>query len=218
MLIASFSISPKALTLAETVEALPNIDIEAERIAAHSTEWTMPCLWVIHPDFDAVDQQLRADSSVADVVDADHVTEEAFYLVDWSDEVKHRITSYIDKSGSLLEAHLSDGSWTVVLRFGSREQFDTFCDHLRDQGHPFSLLGISETDTPRVGYRGLTPTQRDALVAAAARGYFCVPREVTIEELAAELDTSHQALSEVLRRGMENLVFSTLTAEEQQAE
>lgn len=218
MLIASFSVSPEALALAETAEAIPEIDVEAERIAAHSMEWTMPCIWVSYSDFNAVDEQLRADSSVNEVVEGDHVDEEAYYQIDWSDEVKHRINPYLDKSGSLLEAHLTDGRWTIVLRFASRDQFDTLCDHLREQGRGFTLLGISEAETPRVGYRGLTPTQRDALVAAANQGYFRVPREVNIEGLAAELDTSHQALSEVLRRGMENLVFSTLTANDQQGE
>lgn len=214
MLIASFSIPPESLALAETSEALPDIDVEAERIAAHSMEWTMPCLWVGHSDFDAVDEQLRADSSVSEMIDTDYVGNEAYYQVDWSDEVKHRLNSYIDKSGSLLEAHFNDGRWTIVLRFVSRDQFDTFCDHLQEQGHSFSLLSVSETESPREGYRGLTPTQRDALVAAATHGYFGVPRETTIEELAADLDTSHQTLSEVLRRGVENLVYSTLTAEE----
>lgn len=215
MLIASFSISPESLALAETTETLPAIDVEAERIAAHSMEWTMPCLWVGHSNFDTVDEQLRSDSSVDNIVEIDRVGEEAYYQVEWSGDVKHRINSYIDKSGSLLEAHLTDGRWSIVLRFVSRDQFNTFCDHLQEQGHAFSLLDLSETDTPRVSYRGLTPTQRDALVAAATQGYFCVPRETTIEELAADLDTSHQALSELLRRGIENLVFSTLTAEEQ---
>lgn len=52
------------------------------------------------------------------------------------------------------------------------------------------------------------------LVAAAKNGHFTIPRETTITDLADEFDVSHQAFSELLRRGMENLVFSTLTAEE----
>lgn len=215
MLITSFEIPPEALVLAETSEALPDIIVEAERIAAHSTEWTMPCLWVSYDDFDSVDEQFRADPSVDEVIEVERFADEGYYQIEWSERVKERINDYVDKSGSLLEAHLNDGSWKVVLRFASRDQFDTFCDHLKGEGYSFNLLGISETETPREGYRGLTPAQRDALVTAALEGYFRVPRETTIEELANGLDVSHQTVSELLRRGIQNLVFSTLTAEDQ---
>ena len=45
MLLATFRFDHDALALAETFEQVPELDVEAERIAAHATEWTMPCLW-----------------------------------------------------------------------------------------------------------------------------------------------------------------------------
>lgn len=136
-----------------------------------------------------------------------------FYHVEWAEDVERRIDSYIDKEGSILEARLREGTWEITFRFASREQFDEFRDRLSTQNHSFQLLHLSEMETPHDGVQDITPAQRDALVTAAEHGYFRIPREVTTPELAEELDMSHQAVSELLRRGTENLVFSTLTAE-----
>ena len=43
-------------------------------------------------------------------------------------------------------------------------------------------------------------------MTAFEAGYYNIPRDVTSEELAAELDVSHQALSERFRRGHKQLV------------
>ncbi|MUV89266.1 hypothetical protein GJ629_04600 [Halapricum sp. CBA1109] len=48
------------------------------------------------------------------------------------------------------------------------------------------------------------------LQLAVRRGYFTIPREVTLSELAAELDLSSQAASERLRRGIRTLVQTVL--------
>ena len=213
MLRAAISVPPEALALDHVASAVPGIEIEAERIAAHSTEWVMPCLWIGGAEFDAVENAFGSDPSIDEIVASARFDEEAFYHVEWTDDVKRRIDSYLDKEGALLEARLADGEWLVELQFADREQFDEFRDQLAERGHSFRLLSLTEMTHPNHGVRNLTATQRDALVTAAERGYFRVPRETTTDELADELDISHQAVSELLRRGTENLVFSALTAE-----
>lgn len=52
----------------------------------------------------------------------------------------------------------------------------------------------------------LTETERGALLAAYRAGYFSVPREIRLEDLAEELEKSSGALSTLLRRGVERLV------------
>lgn len=214
MFIATFSLPPEALALEHTIDALPEIDVEAERIAAHSTEWTMPCLWVTYGDLDEVDEALDTDPSVDALVERRHFEEAGFYHVDWSGTVEERIDEFIDKEGSILQAHLQGGRWRVVFRFVDRGQLDAFRRRLDERSHQFRLLDLNVPDTPRQAYHRLTPPQRDALVAAARDGYFGVPRQTTISELAGSVGISHQSFSERLRRGMENLVYSTLTVED----
>ena len=73
---------------------------------------------------------------------------------------------------------------------------------------------MTALDTSHEGYLGVTAAQREALVTAARQGYFRVPREATAAEVASELDVSQQAFSETIRWGIENLVYSTLTADQ----
>jgi hypothetical protein len=59
------------------------------------------------------------------------------------------------------------------------------------------------------------PVRTDLDAARHARGafeaeYFAAPRETSLSELAEQLETSHQALSERIRRATDNLVESAL--------
>lgn len=210
MLIASFRLDPGAVALEETFQRLPGLVVEVERIAAHSTESTMPCIWARGVDFDALDEALAADPSVAAVIEARAFAEAKYYQIDWSESVERRVDAFIDHEASVLEAEATANGWQLRIRFVTRDQFDDFGAFLAGGDHGFDLLDLTETETPRRQYGELTAAQREALVTASERGYFEIPRGITTRELAAELDVSHQALSERLRRATGNLVDSTV--------
>ena len=60
---------------------------------------------------------------------------------------------------------------------------------------------------------GVVERPARALVAAFEAGYYNIPRDVTLEELADELGISHQALSERFRRAYEGLITAELDLE-----
>lgn len=210
MLIASFRLDPEAVALRETFERLPDLEVEVERIAAHGTESTMPCLWASGVDFAALDEAFSADASVAGVIEDRAFPEEKYYQIDWSELVERRVDAFIDHEASILQAEADADGWRLRFRFVTRDQFDDFRAFLAERDYSFTLLDLAEPEAPRRWYGDLTTAQREALVVASERGYFEVPREVTTRELAAELDVSHQALSELLRRATDNLVRSTV--------
>lgn len=74
----------------------------------------------------------------------------------------------------------------------------------------FNIESIQEMEGDPSGRYGLSEVQYRALTAAVEAGYYQVPREITMEELAAEFDVSHQALSERLRRAVDTLVAHTV--------
>jgi hypothetical protein len=57
---------------------------------------------------------------------------------------------------------------------------------------------------------GLSDKQRQTLLHAVERGYYEVPRETDLDVLAEEMNISHQAASERLRRAISILVEHTL--------
>lgn len=210
MLIATFHLNLDALALEHAFTQVPDMTIETERIAAHSTQWTMPCLWVSALDFEKVDEALATDPSVDEIVETQEFGDEKYYHLNWGNSVADRVDTYVDQGGSILQAKATSDGWEVEFRFVSREQFDQFRTTLREQGHAFELMDLYEPGSPRQTGGEVTPSQRDALVAAVEHGYYEVPREISSRELAEELDVTHQPLSEVLRRGTENLVTTRL--------
>ncbi|WP_081461306.1 helix-turn-helix domain-containing protein [Halalkalicoccus jeotgali] len=53
--------------------------------------------------------------------------------------------------------------------------------------------------------------QHDTLVTALSAGYYGIPRDLSMKELAGELGITPQALSNRLRRGHGTLVENALT-------
>lgn len=213
MLIATFALPLEAIGLQHLFREVPEVDVEAERIAAHSTKWTMPCLWAANAEFDAVDKALANDPSVDEIVEKSEFEDEKYYQLDWAEGIEERVDSYLDKQASILNASANSEGWRVQIRFANRDQFDVFREELHEREISFRLVQLTEPGTPRQTYGEVTSEQRDALVAAKERGYYRVPREVTARELAEEFDMSHQSLSELLRRGTENLIGASLTIE-----
>lgn len=210
MLIVTVTLPPEAVALEHTLREVPELVVEAERIAAHSTNWTMPCLWMASPDFENVDAVLADDPTVHEVKETHEFVQEKYYNIEWSDDVISRVDAYVDEEASILEARASDGRWRMRIRFVSRKQFACFRDYLEEQRYSFQVLDFTEPRAPRQSVGELTTNQRDALAIAFERGYYDVPRAITARDLAEELDMSHQSLSELLRRGAANLIRSTL--------
>ncbi|MFU8868132.1 helix-turn-helix domain-containing protein [Natronococcus sp.] len=210
MLIGTFQLEAAAFALEETLEALPELEVGAERIAAHGTAWIMPCIWVAADDYGAADDAITNDSSVESIVETAEFEDEKLYDIRWSDDVVDRINAFIDREATILNAQATAGAWELRVRFASRDQFDRFRELLNERDYSFGLVSLTRPDETRHSVGKLTPAQREALRVAKERGYYEVPRRVSTRELAAELEMSHQNLSGLLRRGTEKLIDETL--------
>lgn len=100
-----------------------------------------------------------------------------------------------------------DGRYEFDLT-GTREEFDRFRETLDGLGVPYELL--SKVDADRTD-RLVTDRQRELLAAALRRGYFEVPRECTLAELAEAVGVDKSTASGVLRRGEARIVAWFLT-------
>lgn len=98
--------------------------------------------------------------------------------------------------------------WYELDFTGTRAEFDRFRAGLEDLEIPYDLLSILEGDG-RADL--LTPRQREVLEAAIRNGYFEVPRECTLAELADDLEVDKSTASGVLRRGEARIVTWFLT-------
>ncbi|WP_435346361.1 helix-turn-helix domain-containing protein [Haloarchaeobius sp. HRN-SO-5] len=119
--------------------------------------------------------------------------------------------TWANEEAVFVSARPSENRWRETIRFHDRsgvEEYASFCDRL---GLPFSLLRLRRASEDVNGLQyGLTEIQEQTLVTAFQHGYYAVPRDISLQELATSFDISHQALSERLRRGIGSLVQNTV--------
>lgn len=209
-LFGEFSVPSRSFALQETLAALPGLVVEIERVVA-SEETLTPYFWVADCDLDAFEAAAGDDPSVADLRRLDEFDEATLYRADWKENVEALVYAYTDVAAVILEATGRADEWDLRMRFDDREALARFREHCRENGVDYELRRLYGLSHPRTGGQfGLTPKQQEALLSAWEAGYFGLPRESTLEEVADDLDITQQALSERVQRGLDALVENTL--------
>lgn len=140
---------------------------------------------------------------------------EILYALDWDVSEDTFFAGLIERGATLLEAHGGAGTWTFELRFPSHADLSSFQEHCNDSDVPIDVQRLYNPTKPDAGpWYGLTAAQRTVLTRAVEAGYYSIPRQISTAELATEFEITDQAVTERLRRGIQNLVTSTLNLPE----
>jgi predicted DNA binding protein len=204
--IAEFRVPAGETVLAATFDRLPDATVELESAVSR----TQPCLWMADVERTAVDVAFEADPSVETYELLVEAGDRLLYDVAFTDGRETLCDQFVADGGSLLEARAVNGWWQTKVRYHDRETLCRVHDRLVDRGVSVDLRRVTDVTADSPTETHLTPEQEEALAAALDRGYFEIPREISMEELAAELGISHQALSERLRRAYETLVYEEI--------
>lgn len=204
------SIPAEELALNHTLDALEGAEVDCERIVRSGDEAIMPLLWVRHDDREAVDEALCSDPTVDDVECLTALDGEYLYRMEWIDHVSLLLEMLTNGQATVLDAYGRKRRWQVRVLYPDRDHLSATHAFANEEGLTFDIESIREMEGEPAGRFGLTETQYDALVMASKRGYFAVPRETSLEELAEDFDVTHQALSEQIRRGTDALVEDAL--------
>ena len=192
--------------LGSTFEAVPEAACELEQVIA--TEGYG--LWLSGPSQEIVEEALAADLSIeAHTLVSSHPQQWLFRVEPapgTMDVVEHAIAA----GGSVLTATAEEGRWRLQVRFQERDDCRRYYEALETAGTDTTVVKMTGLDETSPASYGLTPKQYEALLAALDHGYFTIPRETSMEELATELGVSHQALSERLRRAYRALITAEL--------
>lgn len=179
-------------------------------------EQLVPYFWKAQGDDDEFERSVEASPEVASLVRLDGRVEQTLYRIEWTDDTNGFLGALQDLD-ILVEkatANGSDNLWTFHLRASDRETLSEFQRTCSEYGVGLDVRRIA-TDPEASGqlFTGLTTKQREALFAALERGYFDVPRDTSLAELAESVSISRQAFSRRLMRA-EKTVFTNLLAEE----
>ena len=198
------------LALSHTLQSLPDLLFEVERIVTSGDEALMPLLWVRGPSRERVKQTLEDDPSVDEVTLVGDFDDEWLFQTEWIDQVDLLVQMITNSEATILDAVGRDGQWKLRVLYPERDLFSMTHDFCEEHGLDFDVSTIRELEGEPAGRYGLTNEQYEVLAEAARMGYFEVPREVSLEELAEELGVSHQAASERIRRATNALIEDVL--------
>ncbi|WP_227380508.1 bacterio-opsin activator domain-containing protein [Haladaptatus halobius] len=208
--IAEFSIPAEQFALRETLSRRPHLKFEIDRVVAHDTARVMPFVWVLGEGLEDLTAILDADPSVKQVELLTETDEERFYRLEWADEARIIGHMVIECGATVQRAIAAADEWTLRVLFPERSGVSAIHDFARKHGLDLDVDRLYNVDTARRVRFGLTESQHDTIVEAYKRGYYTIPRETDAVELAAELDISHQAVGERLRRATANIIENTL--------
>ncbi len=136
------------------------------------------------------------------------------YRLQWAPEDSDFLDTLQETSGTIVSARTASDEWLCTVRFRDHarvSEFKSLCDR---QGVAVSLRSIDHGIEDSVPEGPLTPAQRETLQLAVEHGYFSIPRETTLSELAEKLGVSDQATSERIRRGVQALLVRRLETPE----
>lgn len=211
--IAKLTLPAEEFALSSTLDRIPTLEAEVERVVAHEPDTVMPYVWFgrTETDLEELDDALQADSSVDSVELLTDLGDERLYRMNWVEDVTLVVHALTEEEATILDASGEGNRWRLRILFPERDALSRTYDFAEAEGLTIDVEKIHELDEARGGRYGLTDAQYETLVQALEHGYYQIPREVDMEELATELDISHQALSERLRRAHRRLVEEAIS-------
>lgn len=211
--IADVSIPAEQFALGHLLEVRPGVRIRLETMIPTNAA-PIPYFWVERPDAEAVTNALRESPIVKEVKVVDEVEDETLFRVAWSEDINGVIDAITQTNAVVLSGNGLGDHWSFKLRFPDSDALSSFYRNVVDHDVSIELESVhNPAGGSSTSEFGLTSEQEEALQIAFERGYFAVPRGVTLVDLAEALDISDSAVSQRIRRGLSKLISATLLRE-----
>lgn len=210
--IVEFSVPTDSFIFGATLETDEGMEISLEEIVP-TAHGAMPYFWVTGADFETFERNVLDEPHVEAITQLDRVGDSALYRATWTATEDGLLDGLVESEAVVLEAY-SNGAWHFRVRFPDHDllgQFYNFCTDHDISIHVVRVYTLTEASRAGRSF-DLTPEQREGLLLAVRRGYFAVPRESDLTEIAEELGISQQAASKRVRRGVDKVLTSTLLA------
>jgi predicted DNA binding protein len=202
---AELIIKPDDFLLSEIITNFPDISVELDRVVPTRRQ-LIPYLWGYGSDLVGFEAALGQVPEIRDITVLDRTEDGALYKIRWEMKTNRLMIGLAETNATIIKASGTD-HWRLLIRFEKADglsSFGRYCDR-HDISYRLARVNPS-TDLIIEQTLDLTPEQEEALAVAVAQGYFEIPREVIMADLAADLEISEQAMSERMRRGLNNVL------------
>lgn len=205
-LTAEFQLRSPRLPLIDVAAALPDLTF---RLKSENQPQSGPAVFFIQvtgPSFDGVDTALTESGYVSEHFLISEIGSIRMYqLVLAGPRPEFYDKRMFQKTFPESVTIMPDG-WRIKRQFVDRDEFIAAQEFWRTMGFSIHLDRLYESHTTDTELIGLTDKQREALLTAYQEGYFAVPQQTSLEDIAATLDISHPALTERLHRAQTHLI------------
>lgn len=211
-IITSVTIPGEQFVLGRPLRDMADASVVFEQLVP-TTGQLLPYLWLYGDVDDGFEESWRTDPAIDHVETVYRSDSRRLLNVEWSAETDGFVDCLREEETTVLQASGTGVVWTFELRFGEHDALKAFQQMCHQRGISLTvdrLVTNGATDAP--GQR-LTNLQRETIELALERGYFDVPRNCTMVDLAEELGISDQAVSARIRRGMKQLSEQLLHGE-----
>jgi len=209
--IVEFSLSTTDFVFGSALTTVEEMDIEIEAIVPTGNR-IFPYFWATGKDFEAFERHVLSDPDIESVTKIDKINNTVLYRTEWKRDMNGVLNGLAETEAVVLETMTIQNGWHFRVRFPSHDllgQFYNYCTERDLSLHIDRAYTLSEAS--RAGrIFDLTPEQREAIVLAVQYGYFQVPRETDLSEIADELGISQQAASKRVRRGADKVLRGSL--------
>ncbi|WP_114578755.1 helix-turn-helix domain-containing protein [Saliphagus sp. LR7] len=208
--IVEFTLPSESFPFGRSTSGDPDVRVQLERVVPIDQD-RIPFLWATGKEFDEFERVLTNSGIVKHAEAVTRVGNSVLYYVEWYTDRESFLNGLSDTNGAIMEAHRGS-NWSFTVRFQDHTDLTRFHQFYQDEEFPVHIdrvYSLDEEPRSEFGF-GLTPEQRETLTMAVEHGYFSVPRETTLDEIADELDITPQAASERVRRGAETVLRKAL--------
>ncbi|WP_136688960.1 helix-turn-helix domain-containing protein [Halorhabdus amylolytica] len=213
-IIAELDVASSRVVLGPTLASDLDVTVYAERLPVSHEDSTWFHVTVLAADFGAFEDALESDPTVADSEVFAAYGDRRTYRLTIAPDVPVMTEHVASFGDELLDLRSTDDGWRVRIRTTDRASIRAFLEFCADQDIDCRLARVFEASEP-VGEMPV-PVERDAfeiLAAAFETGYFEVPRETSLAELAEHFGVSESTMSVRLRRALGHVVGSLVSGD-----
>lgn len=208
--IVDFAIDAESFVLGRAVRKVGGISVElVKMIPAGDSE--IPYFWVRGEDQADFDDVLEAEPELQSFEVVDEFDSRSLYRAEWDPTVDTFVQAMADHDAILQEAHGDAEAWDFQILFPDSHELSEFHTHCREAGVDVSVERLyNPVEATVMDASDVTQEQRALIGRLYEEGYFEVPRQTTLAEVAEEMGISDQAVNERLRRGLQSLIGTSL--------
>lgn len=209
-------------TLLETLQQFPDARLEWQVSSTTPNDEMLLLFWVEVSDFEAFEAAMYDDPTVTAPSCLTEFADRRLYQVEQVGEGRSQsmYDTIVAVGGIIHDCVGTHHGWMMEVEFPDSDSLQHFHAECEENDLQLDLIKKYEPtpDTDVSNQFGLTGKQREALLHAAENGYFEVPRAVDLNAISDEMDISHQAASERIRRAMDILIDHTIAPAESDEE